>query len=72
MFYVIEFQTGSTGAALVNTYDNRPDAEEKYHQILQAAAKSDVPKHGALIINGNLFEIKHELAYREAPEQAAE
>ena len=63
-YYVFELQTGSTGAALVNTYDNREDAEEKYFSVMKAAAKSNVPKHGAMIITEDLFQLKGELAYR--------
>lgn len=66
MYYVIEFQTGSTGAAIVSNYDNRPDAEEKFYEIMKFAAKSTVPNHGAMIITGDLFTVKSALAYREA------
>lgn len=65
MYYVIEFQTGDNGAALVTTYARREDAEQKFFQIMQYAAKSQVPKHGAMIITGDLFVLKSELAYRE-------
>ena len=65
MYYVIEFQTGTTGAAIVNTYNNRPDAEEKFYEIMKYAAKSDVPNHGAMIVTGELFVVKSSLAFRE-------
>ena len=70
-YYVIELQTGAEGAALPNAYTNRPDAEEKYHQILQYAAKSTVPKHGAVLMNEDGFIIKSEM-YTHETEQAAE
>ena len=68
-YYVIEFQTGASNAALVTTYNNRPDAEAKYFTILAAAAKSAVPKHGAMIITEDMFIVKQALAYREPAEQ---
>ena len=71
MYYVIEFQTGSTGAALVNTYTSRDDAEQKFHQVMAAAAKSAVPKHGCMIITDDLFVLKEELAYRELVDEGA-
>ena len=68
IYYVIEFQSGATGAAIVNTYTNRDDAEEKYHEIMKYASKSGIPKHGAMIITEDLFALKGELGYRENAE----
>lgn len=51
MYIVIEIQTSTTVATIVNSYDNINQAESKYHQILTAAAISDVPKHGAVLLN---------------------
>lgn len=51
MYIVLEIQTSSTVAALINTYDNRNDAESKYHQILSSAALSAIPKHSAVLMN---------------------
>lgn len=51
MFIVMEIQTTNTVATLVNSYSDRLEAESKYHQILAAAAISDVPKHGAVLLN---------------------
>ena len=68
-YYVIEFQTGASGAAIVSTYDNRPDAEAKYFTVLAAAAKSAVPKHGCMIITEDMFIVKQALAYREPAAQ---
>ena len=71
IYYVIEFQTNNTGAVLTWSYDNRESAEEKYFSIMKAAAKSNVKKHGAIIITEDLFQLKGELAYR-SPAQNGE
>lgn len=60
MFIVIEIQTSTTVATIVNAYDNRPQAESKYHQILTAAAVSTVPKHGAIMLTDEGERLKNE------------
>ena len=61
MFYVIEFQTGTTGAVIPFAFDNQPDAESKYHTLLAVAAKSGVPKHGVMLCDENLRVMKLEV-----------
>ena len=51
MYIVLEIQTSSTVATLVNSYSDRNQAESKYHQILSAAALSSVPKHSAVLMD---------------------
>ena len=51
MFIVIEIQVTDQVATIVNSYTDRLEAESKYHQILTAAAVSEVPKHGAVLLN---------------------
>lgn len=60
MFIVMEIQTSATVATIVNSYDNRPQAESKYHQILTAAAVSTVPKHGAIMLTDEGERLKNE------------
>ncbi|ACV22559.1 Uncharacterised protein [Slackia heliotrinireducens] len=52
-YIVIELQTNAAGqtANIVTAYDNQPQAENKFHSILAAAAVSAVPKHAAVILN---------------------
>lgn len=52
-YIVIELQTNAAGqtANLVTAYDNQPEAENKFHTILAAAAVSSVPKHAAVILS---------------------
>ncbi len=50
MFVVIEIQTDTQTATLVNAYENRNDAENKYHNILAVASVSSVPIHTAVMV----------------------
>ena len=71
IYYVIELQSSTTGAAIPFAYTELQDAEAKYHPILAAAAKSAVPKHGAMIITDRCLVIKSEV-YEHEPPAAAE
>lgn len=61
VFYVFEIQSNTTGAVNVFPYTDRADAESKYHEILMYAAKSDVRKHGAILLTEDMFVIKSEI-----------
>lgn len=62
IYYVLELQTGTTsGVVIPMAYADQPDAEEKFHQILQYAVKSDVRKHGAVLMDENGFILKSEV-----------
>lgn len=52
-YVVIEIQKSNGGLAttIVNVYNNLPQAEQKYHTILSAAAVSTVDVHGASMLN---------------------
>lgn len=62
MFIVIEIQKNQNGqvATLVNSYEDRNTAEQKYHMILSAAAVSSVPVHTAVMLMEDGYEIKSE------------
>lgn len=61
MFIVIEIQTTEDNVAtLVNSFADRPQAESKYHQILSAAAVSNVLKHGAVMLTDEGERLKNE------------
>lgn len=62
MFVVTEYQTNANGNTIVITtdYSTEAEAKSKYHQILSAAAISQVPLHGATITTGNTFQIANE------------
>lgn len=59
-FLVVELQTAPDGtlASLTTVYDDKAQAESKYHTILAAAALSQLPIHAAVILDnrGSLVE----------------
>lgn len=65
MYFVLEIQIGSTGSILPYAFDNQADAEAKYHAILSVAAKSEVPKHSAVLMAENGITLKHESYFHE-------
>lgn len=58
MYIIIELQTNQAGETsyLVDKKSTMPEALQKYHMVLAAAAVSGLPKHAAVILNerGNL------------------
>lgn len=66
--FIIEIQKTETGAAIVPPvgYDNREQAEQKYHNTLAAAAVSQVPAHTVLMINDTGDVVKAETYYHES------
>ena len=65
MYIVVEIQTSITVSTLVNSYEDRNQAESKYHQILTAAAISAVPKHSAVLMDDEGNRIKSECYIHE-------
>lgn len=61
MFIVIELQTtdGQT-SALVNQYENRREADTKFHQILAYASQSTADVHSAVIMDETGMGIRQE------------
>ena len=55
IYYTIELQSGASGAGIIHAYTNVDDAREKYYDILKYAVKSQVRKHGAVVIDENGF-----------------
>ena len=57
MFVVIEKKKNNNNqiATLVNAYENRNQAFQKYHSVLSAAAVSDLPVHSAVILTEEGF-----------------
>ena len=52
MYIVLEMQTNTDGTVgtLVYSYDNKNEAESKYHEILMYAATSTLPAHTAMLL----------------------
>lgn len=59
MFIVMEIQKTDKVATLVNSYENRNDAESKYYTVLSAAAISKVPVHSAVLLTDSGKELMH-------------
>ena len=57
MYIVLEIQNT---AVLVNSYDTRNEAENKYHTILAYAAVSSLEKHSAVMLTNDGGFIKSE------------
>ena len=61
-FVIVEIQTLASGqvATLVNQADTRMQAESIYHQILAAAAISQIPRHGAILMSNEGYPLMHD------------
>lgn len=61
MYIVIEIQKNAEGqvATLVSTFTNQNEAESKYHEILKYAAVSTLPKHSAVILGEDGYELMY-------------
>ena len=68
MYFVLEIQINETGSILPYAFDNLADAEAKYHSILAVAAKSEVPKHSAVLMAENGITLKQESYFHEVEE----
>ena len=73
IYYVIELQTSTTsGATLCTSYTDRDTAEQAYHTVLADAAVSSVYRHGAMLVNQDMFVIKSECYQHDVPVNAEE
>ena len=75
-FIVFEIQTNqdTTIGTLVNAYDDRNQAEQKYHLVLSSAAVASLPAHAAVLMTseGQVIERKvyhHEIIPEVEPEE---
>lgn len=72
-YYVIEIQkyeNGQYGSLTHTAADENPDAarlkgESKYYQVLAAAAISNLPQHGAILMSSACEPIEHKCYYHE-------
>lgn len=61
MYIVMEIQkNGEVISTLVTTYSTKNEAEQKYHQILSAAAVSSVDIHSAVMLTETGERLKSE------------
>ena len=77
-YYVFEIQQyadGTYGDLKHIAYDEDPDmarrkAESKYHEVLAAAAISNIPSHAAVVVGSDGFPILHQCYTHEVePEE---
>lgn len=61
-YYIVEIQKQPDGsyAHLVHTANDRNAADSVYHQVLAAAAISNLPQHSAIMFTGEGFPIMHQ------------
>ena len=63
MYIILETQTNPNGTVgtLINSYEDRNAAESKYHNVLAAAAISQLPLHCAFMLTDEGYTIKSEV-----------
>ena len=62
---------GTIGTPVQN-FDTEDDAWARYHGILSSAAKSQYVKHGAIIMNEDLFKLEDPKMFIHEPQPAPE
>lgn len=73
-YYIIEVQksqNGEYGHLIHYAWDADPDkarlkGESKYHEVLSAAAVSDLAEHGAMLLSSQCEPIEHKCYYHAA------
>ena len=69
MYIVIELQkSGNTLAHLETVHETKDEAESKFHQVLAAAAVSQVPIHSAAMLDDSGFLVRTESYSHEVVE----
>ena len=74
MYYIIEIQQYKDGTYghQVHWAQTRNQGESKYHEVLAAAAVSDLPSHSATLIDSRGLVIMNWCYEHEQPEEASE
>lgn len=62
---IIEIQHSNDGttAAICTTHTDRSETEQKYHQVLSAAAVSSIDVHSAVMLDDDGTQVKRESYY---------
>ena len=70
MYIVIEIQKNSNDqiGTIVNSYEDKNTAEQKYHNVLASAAVSTLPIHSAAMLMEDGRQIKRETYYHQVQE----
>lgn len=73
IYYVIELQSGDSGAGIVTAHTDRTLAEVDFHTKAGFAAASGVRKHGVIMLNEDAFRVKDPEVYvHEATQETPE
>ena len=68
MYIVIELQkTENALSHLETTFENRDEAESKFHEVLKYAAISSIPIHSAVMLDDSGFLIRTESYPHQLP-----
>lgn len=67
MFYVVELQTGDTGASIVTAFQDKADALACAYTAAAAAVKSSVPLHTVMVITGSGFDVIEPMVFPHEP-----
>lgn len=61
-YFIVEIQKLGENqyAHIVHEASTRNEAESKYHQVLAAAAISNIPKHGAIMFTDEGYPLMHQ------------
>lgn len=72
-YLVIEIQTNSDGSVgnLVYAYDDRNQAESKYHTVLASAAISALPAHAAVLLTSDGRQLEYKCYHHITEDQEA-
>lgn len=68
----MEIQSGDTTSTVVDSFENREQAENKYHNIFAYASVSEVPIHSAVMLTAEGYYIKSEHYEHQYKEQQNE
>jgi len=79
-FYIVEIQqyaNGEFGHIVHYVYDESPDkarlkGESKYHEVLAAAAISEIPSHAAIMFSTDGFPVMHQCYKHEIVNEPTE
>ena len=70
MFAVIEIQkNGQTATPITTLFEDKNEAYSKYHQVLAAAAVSQVEEHSAILVSEEGNYMLHDKFIHESEEE---
>ena len=72
IYYVIELQSGDSGAGIITPFTDKTLAEVDFHQKAAFAAASSARKHGVIMVNEDGFQIKDPEVYEHGATQGTQ